>query len=59
MSAKRIQITALRDVTTLLVVITATVRMDTLWTLIYTCAMVYNMPCSKNVQCVCPMFCRC
>ena len=40
MSAKRIQITALRDVTTLLVVTSATVRLDTLWILIYTHAMV-------------------
>ena len=54
MSAKRIRTTALRDVATLLVVTSATVRMDTLWTLIYTCAMVNNMPCGKNVQCVSP-----
>ena len=40
MSAKRIQITALRDVATLLVVMCASVRMDTHWTVIYTHAMV-------------------
>ena len=56
MSAKKIQITALRDVTTLLVVISATVRMDTYWTVIYTCAMVNNnISCSRNVQCVFPL----
>ena len=40
MSVGRIQITALRDVTTLLVVISATVRMDTFLIVIYILAMV-------------------
>ena len=44
MNVERIQITALRDVATLLVVTSATVRMDILLTLICTHAMVIQWP---------------
>ena len=44
MSVLRILTTALKDVPTLLVATSATVRMDTYWTLMNTLAMVYLFP---------------